>query len=219
MNQLCDFLAKYKKLREAENVTVIEEFMKPDLLAAKDPFILDPKLEIEIAGFNGDLENVKKFSGEADDFVLCLVCYRGHSKITEYLLSLGKTYDIDRAFIISCSADKLNVVKILQALIQANSTDTYTNGFLCAAMNGHLNVVKYLLGLDKNIDIRAKNDAAFKFACTINPSHPVVIYFIRLAEYLASLCPNYHVVRKGPLSIEWWIDDSAAQSKVGKMAL
>jgi ankyrin repeat protein len=67
--------------------------------------------------------------------------------------------DLEKSFLQACTNGTLRIVKTLSAWV---GPSTHTRGFRLASANGHLDVVKYLVGL--GADINAEDHEAIQFA-------------------------------------------------------
>lgn len=113
-----------------------------------------------------------------------------HLNVVEYLIFSCPRIDLKPSanyiFKYVCSRGNLDVAKYLEEKLPAdviNLEDTFCS--VCS--NGHIEIVKWLTKTYPNINIRAKNDLAFKLACENN--------HLKVVAYLQSKCTNYNITK------------------------
>ena len=63
----------------------------------------------------------------------------------------------------------------------------------------HLEVIKWLLQLNQNINIHANNEYAFRWACYNG--------HLEIARWLCTLCANYFIEEKDNKIVRWFVKD------------
>ena len=72
---------------------------------------------------------------------------------------------MEKQFINLCEKGKLEEIRKIYSKNNINIHVNNDKAFRYACLNGHIEIVKWLINLDNKPDIHANNDEAFRFAC------------------------------------------------------
>lgn len=134
-------------------------------------------------------------------FITC--CTQGHIQLSKWLNSFNQTWDdniIQQAFISASKEGHLDIMKWLWSLnFQINVHVNEEFCFRSACEHGLFDMAIWIYETVPKVNIRAKQDYAFVKACK---SHHKEI-----ALWLTSLCPDYYLVVKDWMILEFRINN------------
>lgn len=111
-------------------------------------------------------------------------------------LTLGKTFDLAKAYYETCETGHLNVLKwltnIAPYIINLEEQD---EAFCIACENGHLEVAKWILSINPNINISVADEFAFRSTCEYG--------YLEVAQWLLSVKPDIDISFDSEYAFRW----------------
>lgn len=168
-------------------ISIREQYQGNINFTETQPSLNEVKTQIK----NDKIKNLEKFLKANPNIQLNRLfqqaCNQGDLDLVEYLWQTYKNFTLDLD--LTCCYGHLEVVKFLIRLIPFSNISSQS--FLNACYSGNVDLVKYLIYLDKTINVHVYEEQAFRYACT-NGNLELVIYLIGLNRKInVNICDNW----------------------------